>query len=302
MGFIRASLRGGCLQVFYQVKTDGQFQKKIRTASVQWAEEFYCHNINKHKWNDDEWLSRRTNEPSFKNKPINIYELHLGSWKRDYHNPDFCNEWGYLSYRQLAYEIVEYVKKMGYTHVELMPVMEHPLDISWGYQVTCYYAPTSRFGGPEDFMFFIDHCHQNNIGVIIDWVPAHFPSDEHALAYYDGKQIYAYESWKKGFHKDWNTYIFDYGRHECRISDQRAGFGEKYHADIVGRCRCLHDLSDCPQAMRMGTEIHGGRRIETPASFAPERFMIIRTLILRKNLLHGWVYHILYLKEGWGLT
>ena len=156
----------------------------------------------------------------YKIDPVSIYEVHLGSWKKDFENNfeknDAPNEWGYKSYRQLAQELVEYVKENNYTHIELLPVMEHPLDISWGYQVVNYFAPTSRYGEPEDFMYFIDHCHQNGIGVILDWVPSHFPTDEHGLGNFDGKEIYAYEDPRKGFHKEWGTYVFDYGRPEVR--------------------------------------------------------------------------------------
>ncbi len=192
-------------------------------------------NIEKYKWNDDKWLKQRTeNKLTCPWKcPMSIYEVHLGSWKKDYDNKDFKNEWGFKSYKQLAYEIVDHVKKMGYTHVELLPIMEHPLDISWGYQVTSYYAPTSRYGTPDDFMFFVDYCHQNGIGVILDWVPAHFPSDEHALAFFDGTQLYAYQNAKKGFHKDWGTYVFDYGRNEVQnfLIGSALFWLEKYHAD-----------------------------------------------------------------------
>jgi len=259
---------------------DGQYRRKSdpycflselrpKNASV-------VHDINKYKWNDDEWIGEptitrghdplsNTNKlnPSFKSSPINIYEVHLGSWKRDYDNPDFHNEWGYLSYRQLAHEIVNYVKKMGYTHIELMPVMEHPLDISWGYQVTCYYAPSSRFGTPEDFMYFVDHCHQNGIGVILDWVPAHFPADEHAMAFFDGMQIYAYDSWKKGFHKDWNTYIFDYGKHEVQnfLIGSALFWLEKYHADglRVDAVASMLYLDYSREHGEWEPNIHGGR-------------------------------------------
>ncbi len=213
------------------------------------------HNINKYKWKDSEWMKKRKSTLSpllsgegqggevnsetkkevspWKSQPLNIYEVHLPSWRRDYENSENKNEWGFLSYGELAHEIVAYVKKMGYTHVELMPVMEHPLDISWGYQVTSYYAPTSRFGDPEGFMYFVDHCHQNGIGVILDWVPAHFPADDHSLAYFDGKQIYAYENWKKAFQKDWNTYVFDYAKPEVQnfLIGSAMFWLEKYHAD-----------------------------------------------------------------------
>jgi 1,4-alpha-glucan branching enzyme len=225
------------------------------------------HDITKYKWNDDAWLTKRDKRisegKSSVDEAMNIYELHLGSWKKNYENTEFPNEWGYLSYGQLAREIVAYVKQMGYTHIELMPVMEHPLDISWGYQVTHYFAPSSRFGDPDAFMYFIDHCHQNGIGVILDWVPAHFPSDEHALAYYDGKQIYGYENMKKGFHKDWNTYVFDYSRPQVRnflISSALFWF-EKYHVDglRVDAVASMLYLDYSRDHGEWEPNIHGGR-------------------------------------------
>lgn len=169
--------------------------------------------IDKFKWKDNSWMKERQ-KYDFKKVPINIYEVHLGSWKKDFDNPDFKNEWGFKSYKQLSYELVEHCKTYGYTHIELLPIMEHPLDASWGYQVTGFFAPTSRYGTPEDFMHFVDYCHQNNIGVILDWVPGHFPTDEHGLNNFNGKQIYAYTNPKKGFHKTWGTYIFDYAKTE----------------------------------------------------------------------------------------
>ncbi len=196
-----------------------------KTASV-------VYNIDKYKWNDGDWMNRRKNF-NFIKSPISIYEVHLGSWKKDFNNIYFPNQWGYKNYRQVVYELVDYVKSMGYTHIELLPIMEHPLDESWGYQVINYFAPTSRYGSPDDFMFFVDYCHQNNIGVILDWVPAHFPTDEYGLANYDSTQLYAYKSWKKGYHKDWGTLIFDYGRNEVvnfLISNALFWF-KKYHID-----------------------------------------------------------------------
>lgn len=211
-----------------QLKADPfAFQAELRpkTASVVNSLEGYV-------WNDNAWMEKRA-VMDFQKSPFSIYEAHLGSWKKDYSNFDFPTDSGYKSYRQIAYEIVDYAKSMGYTHIELLPVMEHPLDESWGYQVVSYFAPTSRYGSPQDFMFFVDYCHQNGIGVLLDWVPAHFPTDEHGLINFDGTQLFAYKSWKKGFHKDWGTLIFDYGRNEVRnflISNALFWF-EKYHID-----------------------------------------------------------------------
>lgn len=203
------------------------FQSEIRphTASI-------VNSIEGYKWDDKDWLDSRQ-KIDFQKSPFSIYEVHLGSWKKDYNNIYFPNDAGYKSYRQIAYELVDYVKSMGYTHVELLPIMEHPLDESWGYQVVNYFAPTSRYGTPQDFMFFVDYCHQNGIGVILDWVPAHFPTDEHGLANFDGTQLFAYKNRKKGFHKEWGTMVFDFGRNEVRnflISNALFWF-DKYHID-----------------------------------------------------------------------
>lgn len=193
--------------------------------------------LKNYSWNDHEWISNRKNfkkgKELFKKNAVSIYEVHPGSWKKDFDNDEHRNEWGYKNYRQLARELVEYVKKMNYTHIELLPVMEHPLDISWGYQVVNYFAPSSRYGTPEDFMYFVDYCHQNEIGVILDWVPSHFPVDEHGLGKFDGREIYAYESPLKGYHAGWGTLVFDYGKNEVRnflISNALFWF-EKYHVD-----------------------------------------------------------------------
>ena len=189
--------------------------------------------LDKYKWNDAEWLRERKKlssvNNSYKKIPISIYEVHLGSWKKDHSK----NEWGYKNYRELAHELVDYVKENNYTHIELLPVMEHPLDISWGYQVVNYFAPTSRYGEPEDFMYFVDYCHQNGIGVILDWVPSHFPTDEHGLGNFTGREIYAYENMQKGFHKEWGTYVFDYGKNEVInfLISNALFWIEKYHID-----------------------------------------------------------------------
>lgn len=180
-----------------------------------------------YEWSDKEWMEKRKTKNSL-NAPISIYEVHLSSWKRKGPEED---DW--LSYRELAPELAKYVKELGFTHVEFLPVMEHPFGGSWGYQTTGYFAPTSRFGTPQDFMYLIDYLHQNDIGVILDWVPSHFPGDEHGLAYYDGTNLYEHADPKKGFHPDWKSYIFNYGRHEVQafLLSSAIFWLEKYHAD-----------------------------------------------------------------------
>jgi 1,4-alpha-glucan branching enzyme len=160
-------------------------------------------NESKFNWSDSKWISERASFQPWQS-PISIYEVHLGSWKPG------------LSYRELAVELTRYVKEQGFTHVEFMPVCEHPYSPSWGYQVTSYFAPTSRFGSPDDFRYLINQLHQANIGVILDWVPAHFPKDEWALARFDGTALYEHEDPRLGEHPDWGTYIFNYGRNEVR--------------------------------------------------------------------------------------
>ena len=186
-------------------------------------------NINKYQWHDEEWLIRRKDTDPQK-IPVSIYEVHLGSWRK---KPEENHR--FLSYRELADELADYAKEMGYTHIELLPVAEHPLDASWGYQVLGYYAPTSRFGRPEDFMYFVDRCHQNNIGIIIDWVPAHFPRDPHGLSYFDGSFLYEHADPRKGEHTDWGTKIFNFGRNEVRnfLLANALFWFDKYHVDGI---------------------------------------------------------------------
>lgn len=164
--------------------------------------------LSTYEWQDADWMEQRAATDTIE-QPMSTYEVHLGSWKRS-----VDNEW--LTYRELADELVQYVVDMGYTHIEMMPVAEHPFDGSWGYQVTGYFAATSRYGSPQDFMYLVDKCHQNNIGVILDWVPAHFPKDGWALSYFDGTHLYSHEDPRQGEHPDWGTYIFNYSRNEVR--------------------------------------------------------------------------------------
>ncbi len=186
-----------------------------------------------YKWKDTGWIDNRkqqTRETELK-KPMAIYECHLGSWKKKIEDSDF----GFYTYRELAKMLCDYVKKMGYTHVELMGIAEYPFDGSWGYQVTNYYAPTSRYGSPEDFMYFVDHMHANGIGVILDWVPAHFPRDAHGLGRFDGMPLYEHPDSRRGEHPDWGTYIFDFGRNEVSnfLTANALFWVEKFHVDAL---------------------------------------------------------------------
>ena len=178
-------------------------QKRPNTAARIW-------NIEKYVWQDEAWLADRPTRQAL-DQPLNIYEVHLGSWKRA---PAEDNS--FLNYRDLAHQLVAYAQQMGYTHLELMPITEHPYDGSWGYQTVGYFAPTSRFGTPDDFQYFVDYCHQHNIGVILDWVPAHFPKDAHGLAFFDGTHLYEHADPRLGEHQDWGTKIFNFGRNEVR--------------------------------------------------------------------------------------
>jgi len=190
-----------------------------KTASVVWDLEY--------EWKDAEWMRTRKDHNAL-NAPISIYEVHLGSWMRV---PEDGNR--YLTYRELAHRLADYVKETGFTHVELLPVMEHPFYGSWGYQSVGYFAPTSRFGTPQDFMYMVDHLHSCGIGVILDWVPSHFPTDEYGLGYFDGTHLYEHADARKGFHPDWNSYIFNYGRNEVRsfLISSALFWLENYHID-----------------------------------------------------------------------
>ncbi len=189
-----------------------------KTASIVWDLEY--------EWNDDQWMKDRKAKEG-QAQPYSVYEVHLGSWRKRNNSTES------LSYKDLAKELVDYVKEMGFTHIEFLPVMEHPFFPSWGYQLTGYFAPTSRFGTPEEFMVLVDACHQAGIGVLVDWVPSHFPTDAHGLAQFDGTHLYEHEDPRKGFHPDWKSSIFNYGRNEVRnfLISNAIFWLEKYHID-----------------------------------------------------------------------
>ncbi len=196
-----------------------RFEVPPRSATIAWETSGY-------QWGDAEWLAARAAGGNHLDRPVSVYEVHLGSWRRGLGNES-------PTYRDLAEHLVPYVKEMGYTHVELLPVMEHPFTGSWGYQVTGFFAPTSRFGSPEDFKFFVDACHQAGIGVILDWVPGHFPKDGYGLIRFDGTALYEHEDSRIGEHREWGTLIFNYGRHEVRnfLLSNALFWLDEYHAD-----------------------------------------------------------------------
>jgi 1,4-alpha-glucan branching enzyme len=223
-------LTEGCLYKFeilnrdshqIHVKTDPygqQFEFRPQTASLVVDEKQY-------EWNDKEWIDKRTSG-DWLHEAMSIYEVHLGSWQRD-------SKGNFLNYRELAHQMVDYVETMGFTHIELLPITEHPLDASWGYQTTGYFAPSSRHGTPDDFRYFVDYCHNHNIGIILDWVPAHFPKDDFALARFDGTSLYEHEDPRKGEHRDWGTLIYNYNRNEVKnfLLSSAYFWIEEYHLD-----------------------------------------------------------------------
>ncbi|HVV44790.1 MAG TPA: 1,4-alpha-glucan branching protein GlgB, partial [Bryobacteraceae bacterium] len=208
-------------QGYQQLKADPfgfGSEKPPKSASI------VC-DLDEHQWGDADWMESRGYQ-NWLHAPVSVYEVHLESWRRD-------DDGQPLTYRELAAQLVPYVSEMGYTHVELMPVQEHPFSGSWGYQVTGYFAPTARFGPPADFMYFVDVCHQAGIGVIMDWVPAHFPKDAHGLAYFDGTALYEHADPRQGEHRDWGTLIFNYGRNEVRefLVSNALFWLKRYHID-----------------------------------------------------------------------
>jgi 1,4-alpha-glucan branching enzyme len=192
-------------------------EKPPHTASVVWDLDY--------KWKDEDWMQKRHDYNAL-DKPYSVYEVHLGSWRRAEHNR-------FLTYLELADDLVKYVKETGFTHVEFMPVMEYPYDPSWGYQLAGYFAPTSRFGKPQDFMVLVDRLHQEGIGVILDWVPSHFPDDAHGLGFFDGSHLYEHPDRRKGYHPDWKSLVFNYGRNEVRafLISNAVFWLQNYHID-----------------------------------------------------------------------
>ncbi len=197
------------------------WEQPPRTASMVWDLTY--------DWGDSDWRRQQAERNALK-APVSIYEVHLGSWRRDPGQPDRL-----LSYREIAPQLAEYVREMGFTHVEFLPVMEHPFYASWGYQTVGYFAPTCRYGCCQDFMYLIDVLHQNGIGVILDWVPSHFPTDEYGLNYFDGTHLYEHADPRQGFHPDWKSSVFNYGRHEVRayLVSSAMFWLDKYHADAL---------------------------------------------------------------------
>ncbi|MEW6273433.1 MAG: 1,4-alpha-glucan branching protein GlgB [Thermodesulfobacteriota bacterium] len=219
------------------------------TGSRVWALDYV--------WHDDAWLASRARHDAL-GAPLSIYELHLGSWRRVPEEGD-----RFLTYREIAPLLVEHVRRLGFTHVELLPVMEHPFYGSWGYQTTGYFAPTSRYGAPQDLMFLIDTLHQNGIGVILDWVPSHFPTDEHGLGYFDGTHLYEHGDPRQGFHPDWSSFIFNYGRNEVRsfLLSSALFWLDAYHADGL-RVDAVASMLYLDYSRKAGEWIpnrHGGR-------------------------------------------
>jgi 1,4-alpha-glucan branching enzyme len=259
-GFIPGVEKGEAYKYFIRSKHDNYSVEKAdpvafyseqppKTASVVWE-----YNYN---WNDQKYMETR-DEKNALDKPYSVYEVQLESWRRksDQENQP-------LSYSELAEQLADYVNEMGYTHVELMPVTEYPFSGSWGYQVTGFFGPTSRFGTPDDFMYFVDYLHQNNIGVIMDWVPSHFPGDQHGLHFFDGTYLYEHQDPRKGYHPDWNSYIFNYGRNEIRnfLISSAHHWMEHFHIDGI-RVDAVASMLYLDYSRKEGEWIpneHGGR-------------------------------------------
>ncbi len=231
-----------------------------RTASIVWEP--------KYDWKDQQWLTERKKNAG-KPQPYSVYEVHIGSWKKKHEDGNRS-----LNYPELANELVQYVKEMGFTHVEFLPVMEHPFYGSWGYQLTGYFAPTSRFGSPSDFMYLVDCFHREGIGVILDWVPSHFPGDAHGLYKFDGTHLYEHADPRKGFHPDWSSYIYNYGRNEVRsfLISNAMFWLERYHIDGL-RVDAVASMLYLDYSRKAGEWIpneHGGNENLEAISFLKE--------------------------------
>jgi 1,4-alpha-glucan branching enzyme len=230
-GFIPRMMKGAVYKYFIENYNGAHLEKgdpysyhwelRPATGSRTWDLEY--------DWKDKQWMKKRRNNNAL-NKPFSVYEVHLGSWKRNADDPEM-----FLTYREIAAMLPQYCNELGFTHVELMPVMEHPYDGSWGYQLTGYYAATSRYGTPQDLMFLIDELHNHDIGVILDWVPSHFPYDMQGLHMFDGTHLYEHADMRKGYHPDWQSYIFNSGRSEvkCFLISNAVFWFDKFHIDGI---------------------------------------------------------------------
>jgi len=268
-GFVSHAKEGSAYKYKIYSKESGQVLEKgdpfarfweipPKTASIVWKSRF--------KWKDKRWLNNRKKKNNLKS-PFSVYEVHLGSWRR---NADQYS----LSYKELANELVEHVKSLNYTHVELMPVMEHPFFGSWGYQITGYFAPTSRYGDPDEFKFLVEAFHKAGIGIILDWVPSHFPGDDHGLYKFDGTHLYEHADPKKGYHPDWSSYIFNYGRNEVKsfLISNALFWLDEYHADGL-RVDAVASMLYLDYSREEGEWIpneHGGRENLEAISFLKE--------------------------------
>jgi len=240
------------------------FEQRPDTASIVLADSEYV-------WQDNGWMTARQDR-DWLQEPLSIYELHLGSWQRG-------ADGGFVNYRQIAEQLVPYVKGLGFTHIELLPISEHPLDASWGYQTTGFYAPTSRFGTPDDFRYLIDHCHENGIGVLLDWVPAHFPKDAHGLGRFDGEALYEHADPRQGEHRDWGTLIFNYGRSEVKnfLISNAIYWMEEFHLDglRVDAVASMLYLDYSREADDWIPNVHGGRENLEAIAFLREMNEIV---------------------------
>lgn len=269
-GFIPGITKGEVYKYFIESYQGARLEKgdpyanywelRPKTASIVW-------DLN-YSWNDKSWMKKRKNHNAL-NKPMSVYEVHLGSWKRNPEAPET-----FLTYLELAELLPAYCDSLGFTHIELMPVMEHPYDGSWGYQQTGYYATTSRFGTPQDFMHLVDTLHQHNIGIILDWVPSHFPYDEHGLFRFDGSHLYEHDDPRKGYHPDWKSYIFNSGRNEvkCFLISNALFWMDKFHVDGI-RVDAVASMLHLDYSRKEGEwepNIYGGRENLENVAFLKE--------------------------------